>query len=78
MVKHSIVAVSTYGCIRSGAQKKLFKDGLSAMLRTLEPTDVLVHGHMPESVFGEFLSSCQFHRYPSLFEEKHGTDKGAA
>jgi hypothetical protein len=76
--KHSIVAVSTHGCIRSDLQKKIFKDGLAEMLRVLDPTDILVHGYMPESVFGEFESSYRFHRYPSLFEEKHGSDREVA
>lgn len=69
--KHTIVAVSTHGCIRSRVQKELFMTGLRAMLQELEPTDVVVHGHMPEQVFGEFASETKFHRYPSLFEQTH-------
>ena len=28
--------------------------GVEEMLRVLEPSDVLVHGYMPEKVFGRF------------------------
>ena len=68
---HAIVCVSTHGCIRSNRQKELFKNGLYHMLMTLEPSDVLVHGYMPDAVFGEFTKYVLFHRYPSRFEETH-------
>lgn len=45
------------------------------MLRTLAPTAVLVHGYMPETVFGQFFDYADFHRYPSLFEQTHSKQK---
>ena len=69
--KNSIVLVSTHGCIRFDEQKRIFKSGLKKMIEFLEPTDVLVHGFMPEKVFAEFEGSVRFHRYPSLFEQTH-------
>ena len=69
--KKSIVAISTHGCIRSKKEKDVFKAGLSKMLENLEPTDVIVHGFMPGSVFDEFRSATRFHRYPSQFERTH-------
>lgn len=68
---NSIVAISTHGCIRSNAAKEYFRAGLNKMLEVLTPNDVIVHDHMPESVFGEYESYTMFHRYPSLFEETH-------
>ena len=41
------------------------------MIKVLEPTDVLVHGHMPDKVFEEFSSEVKFHRYKSQFERAH-------
>ena len=73
--KHIIVAVSTHGCIKSNRDKELFRVGLRAMLDELKPTDVLVHGHMPESIFAEFYSETNFHRYPSAFETSHQARK---
>lgn len=69
--KRSIVSVSTHGCIRSKEQKEMFKKGISAMLDELQPKDVLVHGYMPDSVFGEFLKDANFRRYKSWFERTH-------
>ena len=69
--KRSIVSVSTHGCIRSNEQKRMFKAGLKEMIKILEPTDVLVHGHMPECVFAEFQNDVKFHRYKSQFERTH-------
>lgn len=69
--KNSIVAVSTHGCIRSRKKKELFKSGLEEMIRQLSPTDVVVHGYMPDSVFSDYKKETRFHRFPSLFEETH-------
>jgi len=67
----SIVSISTHGCIKSNEQRQMFKNGLETMLETLHPSSVLVHGYMPEDIFGEFVSTIDFHRYPSEFEITH-------
>lgn len=69
--RNNIVSVSTHGCIRSRAQKEMFREGLSEMLSRLTPTDVLVHGYMPDCVFAEFMKYARFHRYASIFERTH-------
>ena len=46
----------------------MFKKGLEAMLNELKPTTVLVHGYMPDDIFGTFV---EFHRYASEFERTH-------
>jgi hypothetical protein len=69
--KHKIVCVSTHGCIRSKQDRKLWRVGMEEMLSVLEPTDVLVHGYMPDEVFERFYDYAAFHRYPSLFEQTH-------
>ena len=61
--KHSIVSIGTYGCIRGAENKEHFKNGLSAMLKYLEPSVVLVYGPMPNDIFSEFLSKTQFVRF---------------
>ena len=67
----SIVSVSTHGCIQDKKQKLMFKIGLEAMLEALSPSAVLVHGYMPEEVFGEYIGQVDFHRYASEFERTH-------
>lgn len=74
--KHKIVCVSTHGCIRSKRDRELWQIGTEEMLRVLEPTDVLVHGFMPDEVFERFYDYADFHRYPSLFEQTHKKEEG--
>lgn len=69
--KNTIVSVSTHGCLRSTEQKTMFKEGMAAMLDSLTPKAVFVHGFMPDSVFGEFKKNVQLYRYPSEFERTH-------
>lgn len=69
--KGSMVSVSTHGCISTSKEKQMFKVGLDAMLDSLETQIVLVHGFMPEEVFGDFCKYVEFHRYASMFERTH-------
>jgi hypothetical protein len=69
--KGGIVSVSTHGCIKSNEQKRLFRVGLIRMIDELEPTDVLVHGHMPDCVFKDIEKKTRLHHYMSQFERTH-------
>lgn len=69
--KGSIVSVSTHGCIKSKEQKRMFRIGLEAMLDTIRPSIILVHGKMPDEVFSSFIGQTEFHRYASEFEKAH-------
>lgn len=69
--KGSIVSVSTHGCLKSSEQKRMFKTGMTAMLEEIEPQAVLVHGYMPDSVFGGFNDIVPLYRYASEFERTH-------
>lgn len=69
--KGSMVSVSTHGCIHSKEQRRMFKVGLEAMLDEIQPQTVLVHGKMPDDIFGEFSAQVRFHRYASEFERTH-------
>ena len=68
--KKSIVAVGTYGCIRSKEDKYYFRSGLIEMLAELEPKVVLVYGSMPESVFFGLQDKTQFINYPDWISLK--------
>lgn len=72
--KHSPVVVSTYGCIRSAENRKHFKAGLEAMVGYLEPSLVLVHGSMPDSVFADVISLSEFVQYPDWTTRMKGGD----
>ena len=72
--KHSIIAISTYGCIKTKEYKGHFSSGLYEMLKTIDPCTVLVYGAMPDSVFGPYLKGCQFINYPDWTSRVHGGD----
>ena len=67
--KKSILAVSTHGCIKTNEQKQMFREGLIKMIELLEPVDVIVHGYMPNSIFGGLEKFTTFHNYPNHFEK---------
>ena len=56
--------------------RSMFHLGMQAMLAELEPKAVLVHGYLPEEIFGDFKSIVDLHRYPSQYEITH-RKKGA-
>lgn len=69
--KNSIVCVSTHGCIHTKDQRKMFCLGLEAMIAEISPRVILVHGYMPDDIFGDFQEKAEFVRYPSEFERTH-------
>ena len=69
--KGSMVAISTHGCITSREERLIFKTGIDAMLEAIQPKIVIVHGYMPDSIFGQYLEQVEFHRYASQFERTH-------
>ncbi|MBR7019804.1 MAG: DUF4417 domain-containing protein [Lachnospiraceae bacterium] len=69
--KRSIVCISTHGCMKEPTLRRIFKEGLPVMLDILEPSVILVHGYMPDDVFGEYTGQVEFHRYASEFEQTH-------
>ena len=62
--KHSIVSVGTYGQIQSAESKRFFREGLSEMIKELEPEVVLVYGSMPDTIFADFKDATRFVPYP--------------
>ena len=73
--KHSIVSIGTYGCIRSKESKRIFREGLEAMLDELEPEVALVYGSMPEEVFSGLGNRTCFVNYPDWITYKKKGDQ---
>ena len=69
--KDSILAISTYGTVRTREKQLGFRVGLIAMLEELTPTDVLVHGPMPQTVFDGLKQRTRFHHYDDWITMKH-------
>lgn len=74
--KNGIVCISTHGCLKTKKLREIFKAGIPVMLEQLTPHTVIVHGFMPEDVFGEYSHLATFLRYPSEFERTHKDDRG--
>ena len=72
--KGGIVAVSAYGAIRGKRRKQDFRSGLLEMINVLSPTDILVHGAMPQSVFKGVDELTRIHHYDdwTTLEHKEG------
>lgn len=68
--KHSIVAISSYGCIHGKENRRYFQEGLETMLFTLEPEIVLVYGSMPDAIFSAYTKCTQFMHYPDWISSK--------
>lgn len=62
--KHSIVSVGTFGQIRTAESKRYFREGLTEMLKELEPEVVLVYGSMPKEIFEGLTERARFVQYP--------------
>lgn len=71
---NSPVVISTYGCIQGAENKRHFKAGLEAMVKTLEPSLVLVHGPMPEMVFSGVIDKSEFIQFPDWITRVKGGD----
>ncbi|WP_219895821.1 DUF4417 domain-containing protein [Bifidobacterium callitrichos] len=70
--KHSIVAIGTYGCIRTADDKHEFQAGLDAMMEILEPEIVLVYGPMPKPIFKPYAHNTTFKQYDDWTSRIHG------
>lgn len=68
--KHSIVSIGTYGQIKSAESKRIFREGLTAMLDELEPEIVLVYGAMPNYIFDGLEGRTEFIQYPDWMSSK--------
>ncbi|MDO5297055.1 MAG: DUF4417 domain-containing protein [bacterium] len=75
--KHSIVAISNYGCFSTQEEKYHFAAGLDAMMETLEPDTVLVYGSMPDATFSTFRPYARFIHSPNWMARMHSQNKSA-
>ena len=66
--KETVIAIGSYGCVRSCVEKKNFRQFLDEMLPALNPKMVVVYGAMPEDVFGKYKEKYRFIRCPAFIE----------
>lgn len=70
--KNSIVAIGEYGQIKNKEDKRLFREGLIAMLDELEPEVVIVYGKMSKKIFDGLLHKTKFVFYEDWISLKRG------
>lgn len=70
--KHSIVAIGSFGQIKSKEDKFYFREGLASMLDELNPSIVLVYGNMSPKIFNDFLDKATFVFYEDWISRKKG------
>lgn len=77
--KNSVVAVGTHGQLRRTDNKRLFSDGLPAMVATLSPHTIIVYGKAPDDVFGRYKKAgIRIVRFPSATEQYYISRKVVA
>lgn len=64
--------VGPYGVCKTREEKYHFKTGLESALEYLKPERLYVYGSMPDSVFGDYLGSTEFVRFPDWTTRQHG------
>lgn len=65
---NGIYSIGTHGCVKRAEDKILFKKGLEKCLK-IKPKKIIVHGTMPEEIFGEFIADYEFILYESYIEK---------
>lgn len=71
--KHTIVAVSTVGCLRSSADKFLFLQDLEELIKRVEPRLIILYGNKNKEVLELFKKYNQNYLFfPSDISEAHG------
>lgn len=49
-----VIAVGSYGCVKSLEERKYFKKGLEYVVNTLKPKTIVVYGSKPKNVFDSY------------------------
>lgn len=76
--KHTVVALSTVGCLRSNADKTLFLKDTEELIKRIEPKLIILYGNKNKEVIKLFKKYNQEYLFfPSDISEAHGgTDYG--
>lgn len=70
--KGGVYSIGTYGGIRDTKNAFYFKEGLSSLIKELEPQILYVYGSMPKQIFDEFTSKVKFIRFDNWTKCIHG------
>lgn len=68
----SIIAIGTYGCIKTKENRYHFTQGLKDLITELQPEVILVYGAMPAIIFDQFKARTTFVQYLDWTSERKG------
>lgn len=67
------IAVGSHGTLKHSDDKKCFVEGLEVVVRTLQPSAIVVYGAAPEDVFGTYRGmGVRIVQFDSDFARAHG------
>lgn len=70
--KGCTIAVGSHGALRIAEDKRLFTEGLDAVIKRLEPSTIVVYGSAPDEVFGKYRSfGIKLVQFDSSFADAH-------
>lgn len=55
--QNSTIAVGTHGILKNKEDRNFFIEGVDSVVKTIEPSAIVVYGSAPEKIFGKYLSS---------------------
>ena len=67
--KHSLIAVGTHGFIKTTPQKAEWYCFLEKVIEELEPTGIVVYGHLDGSILEKIQNKCRFYFYEPWINE---------
>lgn len=68
--KHSLIAVGTYGFIKERQQKAEWFCCLETIIKSLEPTGIIVYGTLNGKMFDKFKEHTKFYFYDSWSDKR--------
>lgn len=55
--KGAVIAIGSHGCIKCKDDRQYFVKGLNYIVKTLEPSTILIYGSAPNSIFKQYSDS---------------------
>ena len=52
--KHSVIAIGTHGTLKNSDDRIFFCEGLEVVVKTLQPSAIVIYGAAPEEIFGKY------------------------
>lgn len=52
--KNSVIAIGSYGCLKSTEDRRIFLEGFESVLKQLEPQKIVVYGSTPDKYFKKY------------------------